>query len=42
MILFCILWVTSLVSVAGSYTEDEPAKNVDSYLQETGRVVREF
>ena len=38
----CILCVTSLVSVTGSYTEDEPAKNVESYLQETGRAEREF
>ena len=39
---FCILCVASLVSVTGSYTEDEPAKNVESYLQETGRAEREF
>lgn len=39
---FLILCVTSLVSVTGSFTEDEPAKNVESYLQETGRAEREF
>ena len=39
---FCILCFMSLVSVTGSFTGDEPAKNVESYLQETGRAEKEF
>ena len=41
MIPFCICFMSPL-SVTGSFTGDEPGKNVESYLQETGRAEREL